>query len=104
MFFFIKVHAIFSSCSLENWILDQGNCIGGIAVRVENSLFAYRTCERISNHYSKPLIHHDTVYHICDDRHMIVDIGNPRTTVNGKPYLISIIVETTYKQNNRLVS
>lgn len=84
----------------------QGHCGCGIAVKVENSLFAYRTCERISNHYSKPLIHHDTVYHICDDRHMVVDIGNQYSSVNGKLslWLISIIGETTNKQTNRLVS
>lgn len=73
----IAVHALFSSCQWGG----QGHCGCGIAVRVENSLFAYRTCERISNHYSKPLIHHDTVYHICDDRHMVVDIGNQYSSI-----------------------
>lgn len=73
----ISVHALFSSCIWGG----QGFCGCGIAVRVENSLFAYRTCQEISNSYSKPLVHHDTVYHICDDRHMVVDIGNPWTKI-----------------------
>lgn len=76
----ISVHALFSSCTWNNWI-GQGFCGCGIAVRVENSLFAYRTCEEISYRYSKPLVHHDTVYHICDDRHMVVDIGNSWTKI-----------------------
>lgn len=64
--------------------MGQGFCGCGIAVRVEDSLFAYRTCEEISHRYSKPLVHHDTVYHICDDRHMVVDIGNSWTKVTHK--------------------
>lgn len=56
-------------------------CICGIAVRVENSLYVYRTCGEISNHYSKPIIHHHNVYQICDDRHMTVETRDPITKV-----------------------
>ncbi|XP_061195273.1 von Willebrand factor D and EGF domain-containing protein-like [Saccostrea echinata] len=76
----ISVHALFSSCTWNGW-RGQGPCGCGIAVRVENSLFVHRTCEEISYRYSKPLIHHDTVHHVCDNRHMVVEIGNPWTKI-----------------------
>lgn len=37
-------------------------------------------CEIISNQYTKPMIHHDTVYHICDDSHMVVEFEKPGRT------------------------
>lgn len=76
----IYVHALFSSCRWSFWG-GEGFCSCGIAVRVENSLFVYRTCQEISYSYSRLLVHHETVYHICDDRHMVVDIGNPWTKI-----------------------
>lgn len=78
--FILKVHAVFSSCTQEGWN-GEGPCGCGIAVRVENSLFAYRTCKVISYRYSKPLLQHEVVNHICDNRHMVVDIGDPWTKV-----------------------
>lgn len=71
---FSQVHALFSSCSRTAWSISTP-CVCGIAVRVEDSLFVYRTCAEISYRISKPLIHHDTVYHICDSRHMVVEPG-----------------------------
>ncbi|XP_062607020.1 von Willebrand factor D and EGF domain-containing protein-like [Saccostrea cucullata] len=76
----ISVHALFSSCTWDGW-LGQGPCGCGIAVRVENSLFVHRTCGEISYRYSTPLIHHDTVYHVCDNRHIVVETGNPWTKI-----------------------
>lgn len=78
--FILKVHAVFSGCTHEGWN-GEGPCGCGIAVRVENSLFAYRTCKDISYNYSKPLLQHEVVNHICDNRHMVVDIGDPWTKV-----------------------
>lgn len=76
----IAVHALFSSCVWSGW-RGEGPCGCGVAVRVENSLFVYRTCEEISYRYSKPLLQHEVVYHICDNRHMVVDIGDPWTKI-----------------------
>lgn len=78
--FILKVHALFSSCVWNGW-KGQGPCGCGIAVRVENSLYVYRTCGEISYRYSKPLLQPEIVYHICDNRHMVVDIGDPWTKV-----------------------
>lgn len=64
----------FSCCSTSERLIFPP-CVCGIAVRVEDSLFVYRTCAEISYRISKPLIHHDTVYHICDSRHMVVEPG-----------------------------
>lgn len=77
----IAVHALFSCCSTSERLIFPP-CVCGIAVRVEDSLFVYRTCAEISYRISKPLIHHDTVYHICDSRHMVVEPGKV-TLPNG---------------------
>lgn len=81
-FVLTKVNALFSTCDmgifLPSWFPP---CICGIAVRVKNSLYVYRTCGEISSRYAKPLIHHHNVYQICDNRHMTVEIGDPVTKV-----------------------
>lgn len=79
--FILQVHALFSSCVWSGW-RGQGPCSCGVAVRVENSLFVHRTCEEISYRYSRSLLKHEVVNHICDNRHMVVDIKDPWTTVN----------------------
>lgn len=88
VFVLTKVHALFSTCNMDvffwNWFPP---CICGIAVRVKDSLYVYRTCEEISHRYAKPLIHHDMVYQICDNRHMVIDIGDPYTKVFFKKSL-----------------
>lgn len=76
----IAVNALFSSC-VWSGPGGEGPCGCGIAVRVENSLYVYRTCEEISYRYSKPLPQHEIVYHICDNHHMVVDIGDPWTKI-----------------------
>lgn len=82
VFVLTKVHALFSTCNMDVWSWSWfPPCICGIAVRVKNSLYVYRTCEEISNRYAKPLIHHNMVYQICDNRHMVVDIGDLYTKV-----------------------
>lgn len=92
VFVLTKVHALFSTCNMDvffwNWFPP---CICGIAVRVKDSLYVYRTCEEISHRYAKPLIHHDMVYQICDNRHMVIDIGDPYTKVFFKKSLPKVI-------------
>ncbi|XP_065929944.1 von Willebrand factor D and EGF domain-containing protein isoform X2 [Magallana gigas] len=75
----ISVHVLFSNC------LQSPNsvpCACGIAVRVENSLFSYRSCEKISNRYTKPMIHHEIVYQKCDDSQMEIELRKPWDTMN----------------------
>lgn len=82
LFSFFQVHTLFSSCSIFEWLFFPP-CVCGIAVRVEDSLFVYRTCAEISYRISKPLIHHDTVYHICDSRHMVVEPGKVNSLIKA---------------------
>ncbi|XP_061187077.1 von Willebrand factor D and EGF domain-containing protein-like [Saccostrea echinata] len=76
----IAVHALFSSCEWNNWE-GEGPCGCGIAVKVEDSLFAYRTCEEISYNFTKPLKHHDTIYHVCSKEHMVIEMNRTWTTI-----------------------
>lgn len=81
-FVLTKVHAIFSTCNTDDWFWFWfPPCICGIAVRVKNSLYVYRTCEGVSNRYANLLTHHHRVNQICDNRHMMVEIGDPYTKV-----------------------
>lgn len=98
--FILQVHALFSSCVWSGW-RGQGPCGCGVAVRVENSLFVHRTCEEISYRYSRSLLKHEVVNHICDNRHMVVDIKDPWTTVNwgqnkSNDMILQIDIALTY--------
>ncbi|XP_056020810.1 von Willebrand factor D and EGF domain-containing protein-like [Ostrea edulis] len=63
----ISIHALFTSCSAGG-----AACSCGIAVRVEDSLYVYRTCDVVSYQYVSHLAHHSTIYEVCDDKHMVI--------------------------------
>lgn len=62
----VEVHALFTTCPLG------AACICGVAIRVEDSLYVYRTCDEVSYQTVSLLAHHSTIYEICDDKHMII--------------------------------
>ncbi|XP_056022076.1 uncharacterized protein LOC125649695 [Ostrea edulis] len=67
----ISIHALFTSCSGVGGNLGAA-CSCGIAVRVEDSLYVYRTCDVVSYQYVSLLAHHSTIYEVCDDKHMVI--------------------------------
>lgn len=77
----IAVHALFSSCVWDSVTAGEGPCSCGIAIRVENSLYAHRTCAEISYRHGKELIQHDIVHRICDNRHMVIKNEHPWTKI-----------------------
>lgn len=67
----VEVHALFTACSGESGNLGAA-CTCGVAIRVEDSLYVYRTCDRVSYQTVSLLAHHSTIYEVCDDKHMVI--------------------------------
>lgn len=67
----VEVHALFTACSGDSDDLGAA-CTCGVAIRVEDSLYVYRTCDEVSYQTVSLLAHHSTIYEICDDKHMII--------------------------------
>lgn len=71
----VEVHALFTACSGDKGSLGAA-CTCGVAIRVEDSLYVYRTCDVVSYQTVSLLAHHSTIYEICDDKHMVITEAN----------------------------
>lgn len=67
----VEVHALFTACSGDSGRFGAA-CTCGVAIRVEDSLYVYRTCGEVSYQTVSLLAHHSTIYEICDDKHMLI--------------------------------
>lgn len=67
----VEVHALFTACSGDSGGLGAA-CTCGVAIRVEDSLYVYRTCDKVSYQTVSLLAHHSSIYEVCDDKHMII--------------------------------
>lgn len=68
---FLQVHALFTACPGDSGNLGAA-CTCGVAIRVEDSLYVYRTCREVSYQTVNLLAHHSTIYEVCDDKHMVI--------------------------------
>lgn len=70
---FLQVHALFTACSGTGDSAElNAACTCGVAIRVEDSLYMYRTCGQVSYQTVSLLAHHSTIYEVCNDKHMVV--------------------------------
>eukprot|EP00105_Crassostrea_gigas_P041617 XP_019925765.1 PREDICTED: uncharacterized protein LOC105335333 [Crassostrea gigas] len=67
----VEVHALFTACPGDSGNLGAA-CTCGVAIRVEDSLYVYRTCREVSYQTVNLLAHHSTIYEVCDDKHMVI--------------------------------
>lgn len=75
------MHALFTACSGDGGALGAA-CTCGVAIRVEDSLYVYRTCDKVSYQTVSLLAHHSTIYEICDDKHMVITEAHGFTVVS----------------------
>lgn len=88
----VEVHALFTACSGDSFPLGAA-CTCGVAIRVEDSLYVYRTCNEVSYQTVSLLAHHSTIYEVCDDKHMVI------TTEASGYTVITLPSGTTVKYN-----
>lgn len=82
----IEVRALFTACSGTGDIAElNAACTCGVAIRVEDSLYVYRTCGLVSYRSVIPLIHHSAIYEICDDEHMVISTDKDNYTIISLP-------------------
>ncbi|XP_048772651.2 von Willebrand factor D and EGF domain-containing protein-like [Ostrea edulis] len=91
----ITVHLLTTRCSADS----GGSCSCGIAVKVEDSLFVYRTCQEVSYKYVKSLTIPAVTYEICDDKHMRIDNRPLGTTTIYLPGGTKIIYNPGFWSN-----
>lgn len=74
------MHGLFTACSGDSGGLGAA-CTCGVAIRVEDSLYVYRTCGLVSYQSVNILDHHSTITEVCDDKHMVISTDSSGYTV-----------------------
>lgn len=74
------MHGLFTAWSGDSGLLGAA-CTCGVAIRVEDSLFVYRTCGLVSYQSVNILDHHSMITEVCDDKHMVISTDSSGYTV-----------------------